>query len=95
MSTTTTPNPQQESFMDTTASPRPVRRLTSADRRAAREAMDAKIASFEQLGGISSRTREVLDLVDEQVEAEWRISRRAARANRLASSGASLTRGGV
>ena len=90
--TNTTPTPptnttSQESSMD--RSPRPPRRLTN--RRAAREEMDAKIASFEQLGGINTRTRMVLDLVDDLVEYEWR----STRVNRLAARAASATRGGA
>ena len=91
--TNTTPTPptnttSQESSMDS-RSPRPPRRLTN--RRAAREEMDAKIASFEQLGGINTRTRMVLDLVDDLVEYEWR----STRVNRLAARAASATRGGA
>ena len=93
--TNTTPTPptnttSQESSMDS-RSPRPPRRLSSTNRRAAREDMDAKIASFEQLGGINTHTRMVLDLVDDLVEYEWR----STRVNRLAARAASATRGGA
>lgn len=90
---TPTTNPSQESLMDRPTEPVPTGRpLTPADIRRMRADMDAKIASFEQLGGISSRTRMVLDLVDEECDTEWRRARRAARANRLAAQAAASTR---
>ena len=93
MSKTTNTTPptnttSQESSMD--RSPRPPRRLSSTNRRTAREEMDAKIASFEQLGEISGRTRSILNQTDDLVEYEWR----SARVNRLAARAASATRGG-
>ena len=96
MTTTTRSNLNQESHVDTTA-PRPTgRRLTSADVRRIRADQDAKIASFEQLAGISSATRDRLIEVDLEVEAEWRRARRTARANRLAWATAAISsfRGG-
>jgi len=76
-------------------SPRPSRRLNAASIRAAREAQDAKIASFETLAGISGRVRDVLDWADAQSDMEFQRARRAAKANRLAAEAASSTRGGV
>ena len=87
--TTTTDNTTLESNMD--SFPRPTRRLGSTGRRAALDAMDAKIASFEQLGGISRRTRSILDQTDAAVDAEWR----SERVNRLALAAASASRGGL
>jgi hypothetical protein len=93
--TTTTTNPE-ESYMDiSTPSPRPSRRLSAASIRAAREDMNAKVASFETLAGISARVRDVLDWADAQSDAEFQRDRRAAKANRLAAEAASSTRGGV
>ena len=90
---TTTTNLTPEPIMDRPTEPVPTgRRLTPADVRRVREDMDAKIASFEQLGDIDTRTRMVLDAVDEECDAEWRRSRRAARANRFAAQGAASTR---
>jgi len=92
MSTNTTTN--KESSMDISTSPRPTRRLNAASIRAAREAQDAKIASFETLAGITGRVRDVLDWADAQSDVEFQRARRAAKANRLAAE-ASSTRGGV
>ena len=75
-------------------SPRPSRRLNAASIRAAREAQDAKIASFETLAGISGRVRGVLDWADAQSEVEFQRARRAARANHVAAAAAD-NRGGV
>ena len=86
----TNTNTNQESSMDS-RSPRPPRRLSSTNRRAAREEMDAKIVSFEQLGEISGRTRSILNQTDDLVEYEWR----SGRVNRLAARAASATRGGA
>ena len=78
-----------------TPSPRPSRRLSAASVRAAREDMNAKIASFETLAGITGRVRDVLDRADAQSDMECQRARRAARANSLAAEAASSTRGGV
>ena len=93
--TTTSTNPTKESYMDISPSPRPIRRLSAASIRAAREEMNAKIASFETLAGITGRVRSVLDWADAQSDMEFQRARRAARANRLAAEAASSTRGGV
>jgi hypothetical protein len=61
--------------------------------RAAREDMDAKIASFEVLAGLPRRVREVLRDVDSEVLDEWDRANRSIRANRLAALAA--FRGGV
>ena len=97
MSTTTTTNPTKESNMDMdiSTSPRPTRRLNAASIRAAREAQDAKIASFETLAGITGRVRYVLDWADAQSDMEFQRARRAAKANRLAAAAAADNRGGV
>ena len=97
MSTTTTTsfNPKESSMDISHPSPRPTRRLNAASIRAAREAQDAKIASFETLAGISGRVRDVLDWADAQSDMEFQRARRAAKANRLAAEAASSTRGGV
>jgi len=94
---TTTTNLTPEPIMDRPTEPVPTgRRLTPADVRRAREDMDAKIASFEQLGDIDTRTRGVLDTVDEECDAEWRRARRTARANRIAVAAVAISsfRGG-
>jgi hypothetical protein len=57
--------------------------------------MNAKIASFETLAGITGRVRDVLDWADAQSDMEFQRARRAARANSLAAEAASSTRGGV
>ena len=93
--TTTSTNPTKESYMDISPSPRPTRRLSASDIRAAREEMNAKIASFETLAGITGRGRSVLDWTDAESDAEFERARRAAKANRLAAEAASSTRGGV
>ena len=95
--TTTSTNPTKESYMDISSppSPRPSRRLSAASVRSAREDMNAKIASFETLAGISGRVRDVLDWTDAESDAEFQRARRAAKANRLAAEAASSTRGGV
>ena len=93
--TTTTTTITPESYMDISPSPRPIRRLSAASIRAAREEMNAKIASFETLAGITGRVRSVLDWTDAESDAEFRRARRAAKANRLAAEAASSTRGGV
>ena len=92
--TTTTTTTRKESFMEPTVSPRPSRRLSAASIRSAREDMNAKIASFETLAGITGRVRGVLDWADAQSDAEFQRARRAARANRLAAEAAD-NRGGV
>ena len=92
--TTTTTNPK-ESYMDISPSPRPTRRLSASDIRAARQDMDAKVASFETLAGITGRVRSVLDWTDAESDAEFQRARRAAKANRLVAEAASSTRGGV
>jgi hypothetical protein len=94
MSTTTTTNPK-ESYMDISPSPRPTRRLSASDIRAARQDMDAKVASFETLAGITGRVRSVLDWTDAESDAEFQRARRAAKANRLAAEAAASARGGV
>jgi hypothetical protein len=99
MSTTTTMTANttttKESSMDIISpSPRPSRRLSAASIRAVREDMNAKIASFETLAGISGRVRGVLDWADAQSDVEFQRARRAARANRLAAAAAD-NRGGV
>ena len=92
--TTATNNPNQESHVDTTA-PRPTgRRLAPSDVRRIRADQDAKIASFEQLAGISSTTRDRLTEVDDEVEIEWERARRTRRANRIAARAAVTARGG-
>jgi hypothetical protein len=94
---TTTTNLTPEPIMDRPTEPAPTGRpLTSAEIRRLRADMDAKIASFEQLGDIGSRTRMVLDAVDEECDAEWRRARRTARANRLAGAAVAISsfRGG-
>jgi hypothetical protein len=90
--TTTT----KESNMDISShpSPRPSRRLSAAALRSAREDMNAKIASFETLAGITGRVRGVLDWADYESDVEFQRARRAARANRLAAAAAD-NRGGV
>ena len=95
MSTNTTTNPKESTMDISTTSPRPSRRLSAASLRYAREEMDAKVASFETLAGISARVRDVLDWADAQSDAEFQRARRAAKANRLAAEAASSTRGGV